>query len=179
MIRIIRALGIVATVTLVGYAVVLLLVDSDADDVVEGVLVDGLDAEAQSAEVDERRERLSAVARGLAEAPRSSSQPDTLSVEVAVPAPAIAYGSGELDLGEVRTGFDYAMNRVEAIVKSRKRITLADWDVLYREANDAFSALSIVLDAEDEDQRAELEAAHVRLKQSLRRVRVRGRKFGA
>lgn len=179
MVRAFRALGIVATLALVGYAVVLLMFGDDVEDAVEGAIVDGKAAAEQSSEVEQRRERLGAVARGLAAAPRQKKAgPQTLSVEVEVPAPAIAYGSGELDIEEVRQGFVYAMDRVDAVVASRKRISVADWDVLYREANDAYSALSIVLDASQEDQLAELEAAHVRLKKGLKRVRVRGRKFG-
>ncbi|MEX1361599.1 MAG: hypothetical protein AB1Z98_00610 [Nannocystaceae bacterium] len=176
-----RALGIIGTVTLAGYALVLLFGDAEVDDVVADVIADARDGDEQTAEVERRRERVAQVARGMMMSPngpdgQAQSSPDELAAEV--PAPEIPYGSGELDPKTVRSSFDYAMDRVDAVANSRKRITVEDWDVLYREANDSFTALSIVLDATDPDASAELEEAYKRLKQSLKRVRVRGRKFG-
>lgn len=174
---VIRTLGILTTVGLVGYAGVLLLGNPEADQVVEDTVVDAQTNEEAVEARDERRERLEMVARGMMAPKRNSTMPED-DPAAAVPAPEIPYGSGELKLDDVRVSFDYAMDRVDAVVKSRKRITKEDWDKLYREANDSFAALSIVLDAHDEAQNAELEAAHARLKKGLKRVRIRGRKFG-
>jgi hypothetical protein len=69
------------------------------------------------------------------------------------------------------------MSRVDAVVESRRRLSQDEWDALYREANDAFAALSMVIDPRDDLQLQELEAAHERLKQGLRKVRVDGQKL--
>ncbi len=179
MLRFVRTFGLVVTACLVAYAGWLLLFDADADDVVAGALADARGDDDPRAEVVEHRERLEQVARGMALAPgRAAREAQALAEEEEPPAPVVPYGSGELDLEGVRSGFSYAMDRVDKVVKSRKRLDQAQWATLYRETNDAFSALSIMLDASDETQAAELEAAHKQLKQKLRRVRVRGRKFG-
>ncbi|MEM7151518.1 MAG: hypothetical protein AAF799_01705 [Myxococcota bacterium] len=177
--QVIRTLGILTTVGLVGYAGVLLLGDAEVNQVVEDAVVDARTDEEAIEARDERRERLEMVARGMMTPDRSknASMPED-DPAAAVPVPEVPYAGGELEIEGVRTSFDYAMDRVDAIANSRKRITKEDWDKLYREANDSFAALSIVLDAHDEAQSAELEAAHVRLKKGLKRVRIRGRKFG-
>ena len=72
---------------------------------------------------------------------------------------------------------DDAMAEVEAFAKSRERIHREEWDTMYRRANDAFAVLSIHLDANEPGDREELESAHRRLQEGLRRVRVRGKKF--
>jgi len=178
---ILRSSGIVATVALVGYAAILLMADPDVDDVVDDAIADALADEDQAGEVERRRERLEVVARGAAMSPAGPNGEAAASeapMEAGVAVPHVEYGSGELDLPGVRSGFTYAMDRVDTIADRRTRITVEDWDKLYRETNDAFSALSIMLDANDEAQAAELEAAHKQLKKGLKRVRVRGRKFG-
>jgi hypothetical protein len=82
-----------------------------------------------------------------------------------------------VDPTNAREGFSYAMTRVEALAESRRRVSQDEWDTLYREANDAFAALSIVIDPHDDLQVAELEMAHKRLRQGLRKVRVDGQKL--
>lgn len=181
MLRFLRALGIVGTVALVGYAVAVLMGGPEADEAVEDVIADARSGEEVTDEVQRRRERVARVAHGMMLAPGGpDADAPTVQDELApeVPAPNVPYGSGELDPVSARTSFDYAMDRVESIGQSRKWLMPEDWDKLYREANDSFSALSIVLDPSDEADAAELEEAYKRLKKGLKRVRVRGRKFG-
>ena len=56
------------------------------------------------------------------------------------------------------------------------RLDREQWEDLYRSANDAFSALSMHLDAKDPAERDELEQAYARLLEGLDRVKVRGNK---
>ena len=97
----------------------------------------------------------------------------------------LAEGGGGAQLGDLKIdrqaaedGFDHVMKVLEETAADRERLDKADWRELYRAANDAYSALSMHLDANDPEQREQLEAAHRRLQEGLRRVRVRGRKFG-
>jgi hypothetical protein len=83
-----------------------------------------------------------------------------------------------IDRKAAEEGFDHVMRVLEDTAHDRERLAKSDWRELYRAANDAYSALSMHLDANDPEQRDELEAAHRRLQDGLRRVRVRGRKFG-
>lgn len=87
------------------------------------------------------------------------------------------YGDGTITRSEAEAGFEDAMTEVETFAKSRERIHREEWDTLYRNANDAFAVLSNHLDANDPGDRETLESAHRRLQESLRRVRVRGKKF--
>lgn len=176
MTRLLRALGILATVGLLGYAGALLLADPDADAVVEDAIADAQDDEGAREEIERNRERLRRTARGLALSPEGPDPVDEAD-RPAAPVAAVPYGSGEVTEEVARDGFTYAMDRVDELAKSRQRVSQEEWDALYREANDAFAALSMVLDARDEAQAAELEAAHQRLTKGLGKVRVRGRKL--
>jgi hypothetical protein len=178
--RVLQSFGLLAAVALVLYAGVLLLADSEADEVVEDAIADGRAREDQREEVEASRERLRRVARGLAMSPEARVDgrddrdgPNARSAD----ASAVPYGSGEVDPTNAREGFSYAMTRVEEIAESRRRLPQDEWDALYREANDAFSALSMVIDPHDDLQLAELEAAHKRLQLGLRKVRVDGPKL--
>ena len=174
--RLLRVLGIGVTVALVVYAATLLL--TDADEVVDDAIADAQLGEDQQEQAERARERVRMLGRGLAMSPDGAPvSAEAVSSEAAPGDAYVQYGSGQVDQRSARDGFEYAMGRVDEVVKSRRRLSMDDWDALYREANDAFSALSIVLDAADEAQLTELEAAHKRLKQGLRKVRVRGRKF--
>jgi hypothetical protein len=182
--RVLQPLGIVATVALVGYAGVLLLANPEADEVVEGTIADAQVGEGEDdrEQLDRSRERLRRTARGLAmspEGPDGEREREDREAELASgePAPAVPYGSGEVDDRNARDGFAYAMRRVDEIGESRRRLSQDEWDALYRETNDAFAALSTVIDSRDDLQVAELEAAHKRLKQGLRKVRVSGQKL--
>lgn len=173
--RLIRAFGLLVTVSLVGYAVVLLVSDPEADEVVEDAIADARVGEDPRDEIDRNRERLRRTARRLAMSPEGPTEPGLAGGPNSVS--TVPYGSGEVDEPTARDGFTYAMGRVDEIVESRRRLTQEEWDQLYRETNDAFAALSMVLDAHDETQAAELEAAHLRLIKGLRKVRVRGQKL--
>ena len=81
-----------------------------------------------------------------------------------------------VDRESASRGFDVIMKKVERVASSRTKLEREEWDDLYRNANDAFSALSMHLDATDPAERTELEEAHARLLEGLRRVRVRGNK---
>lgn len=175
MTRLLRPIGIVVTVALVGYAALLLLANPEADGVVEEAIEAAQAGEDQRDELEQSRERLRRTARGLAMSPEGS--PDRSDGDGRPAMTSVPYGSGEIDDYSARTGFSNAMVRVDEIVQSRRRLSQEEWDQLYRETNDAFAALSIMVDARDDAQMAELEAAHKRLKQGLRKVRVRGRKL--
>ena len=86
-------------------------------------------------------------------------------------------GDGSIDRQTAEAGFDHIMGVLEETAEDRERLAKSDWRELYRAANDAFSALSMHLDAEDPADLERLEQAHRRLQDGLRRVRVRGRKF--
>lgn len=172
--RVLRTLGILAALALVGYAAVLLLANPDADDVVELAIAEGQAGDDQREELERSRERLRRTARGLAMSPEGRRSADG---GQEAPASAVPYGSGEVDAHNARAGFTYAMGRVDDVVKSRRRLSQEEWDSLYRETNDAFAAFSMMIDARDDLQMAELEAAHKRLKQGLRKVRVHGQKL--
>lgn len=178
--RWLKALGLVAALALVGYAGSLLLANPEADDVVEAAIADGQAGEEQRDAIEASRERLRRTARRLAMSPEGrlddgGSPPDDRAGDGS--ASSVPYGSGEVDPINAREGFSYAMSRVDEIVESRRRVSQAEWDALYRETNDAFAALSMVVDPRDDLQVAELEAAHKRLRQGLRKVRVDGRKL--
>ena len=180
--RLLAPLGLLAAVAVVGYAIVLLLANPEADEVVEDAIARGQDGEDQQEVAEASRERLRRAARGLAMSPDARvdgrgdrDDPDGRSAEASVS--AVPYGSGEVDSINAREGFSYAMSRVDAVVESRRRLSQDEWDALYREANDAFAALSMVIDPRDDLQVQELEAAHKRLKQGLRKVRVEGQKL--
>jgi hypothetical protein len=86
-------------------------------------------------------------------------------------------GDGSIDRPTAEAGFDHIMGVLEEIADDRERLAKSDWRELYRAANDAFSALSMHLDADNPADLERLEQAHRRLQDGLRRVRVRGRKF--
>jgi hypothetical protein len=176
--RLVRPLGLLAALALVGYAGMLVLADPEADDVVDDAIAEARTQEGERDAAEQSRERLRRTARRLAMSPEGrlddgGHDPADRSSEPS----AVAYGSGEVDATNAREGFSYAMSRVDEIVEDRRRLSQDEWDALYRETNDAFSALSIVVDPYDDQQMAELEAAHERLRSGLRKVRVDGRKL--
>ncbi len=81
-----------------------------------------------------------------------------------------------IDRASAERGFDRIMRKVERVGSARTKLEREEWDDLYRNANDAFSALSIHLDATDPADNAALEEAHARMLEGLDRVRVRGNK---
>jgi hypothetical protein len=83
---------------------------------------------------------------------------------------------GLVDAASAARGFEIIMTKVERTADRRTKLDREEWDDLYRNANDAFAALSVHVDATDPAQMAELEQAHARLLEGLRRVRVRGNK---
>jgi hypothetical protein len=87
------------------------------------------------------------------------------------------YGDGELEIDDTRKVFDAVMDEIERMAEQPRRLRQREWHEVYRAANDAFTALSMHLDAKDRDQAKELEEAHQRLRQGLASVRVRGKKF--
>jgi hypothetical protein len=171
----IKALAVVAALGLAGYAAWTVLDTEVTDEAVSDVLVDADGEPLDDREIAEReRRRFAAAARTF----------DPRNVDSALPSeadevePPVEDGSATITPSNARIGFDYAMRRVEKLADTRKRLEPEQWQALYREANDAYAALSIVLDAEHDAERTELEEAHRRLQEGLRRVRVRGKKFG-
>lgn len=182
-----QPLGLLAAVALVGYAGIKVLADPEADEVVEGAIADGRatggQGDAEQEALERSRDQLRRKARRLAFSPEGASRrgsdddPSGRAVDPAGVGAAAYYGSGEVDPTNAREGFYYAMARVDEIAESRRRLSQEEWDQLYREANDAFAALSSVIDGNDDSQLAELEVAHKRLREGLRKVRVQGRKL--
>jgi hypothetical protein len=118
-------------------------------------------------ERDERR----ANSRNLGSMQRRDQ--DAANAEAGTPDPD---PGGPIDAEAASRGFEIAMTEVERTADRRKKLDREEWDELYRTANDAFAALSMQLDATDPAERDELEQAHARLVEGLRRVRVRGNK---
>lgn len=139
------------------------------DDVLDTIV--GPDADPIDPEDDAVRERdeRSAVARNLGNmrereqdaANRTIEEPDS---------------AAPVDRASAERGFDRIMRKVERVATARKRLDREEWDDLYRNANDAFAALSMHLDATDPAERNALEEAHARLLDGLDRVKVRGNK---
>jgi hypothetical protein len=160
----------VGAVGLAAYAVSVLLADPPYDEPVaqlEPTIEDRMRADA--------RDRFLQYARAV-EQPSGSSLPGDDLVDD--DGPPLELGLESVGEGDARQGFEHIMKRVEALGSKRRRLTHDEWRQTYRAANDAFSALSIHLDARDDNQRAELEDAYARLKTGLERVRVKGDKFG-
>ncbi len=81
------------------------------------------------------------------------------------------------DLQGARDTFDGVMTEVELLAERPRAMRQRRWQGVYRAANDAFTALSMELDATDRTEAKELEAAHKRLVEGLSILRVRGGKF--
>jgi hypothetical protein len=163
--------GVAATVGLAGYA--LMVVQGDGEVIALESLLGDAEPEAPESHsaVDERRQRLAAMARGMGQ-----PQGDSLFDEVEEPPPATRPDL-EITRDDARAGFDYVMRNVERVGRKRRRLSQGQWQETWRTANDAYAALSIQLDGDDPGDLAELEEAHRRLKKGLRRVRVKGGKF--
>ena len=169
-IRIAAALG---AVVLAGYALYLLMQPpGGVDEAGSAWGAEGSPAD-ERAEAEQERRRVAAAARG-AFAQDAQLPVDDFEVP---PPPAAGTPGAEITAESARAGFDYSMRRVETIGARKRRLKPEQWEALYREANDAYAALAITLDAKDEAQLRELEDAHRRLKEALATVRVRGRKF--
>jgi hypothetical protein len=152
------------------------------DDELEGIEALAFDDEGRP--LDERtqyrlRQReLQAQARNLPFDERDREQSDArLLGDRSGDAASAQLGNGMIDRQAAEEGFDHIMGVIEETARDHERLAKSDWRELYRAANDAFSALSIHLDAADSGDRELLEQAHQRLQDGLRRVRVRGRKF--
>lgn len=128
-----------------------------------------------------RRTELQAQARNMSFGARDGDDDDDHDVSTlrreAGADEAAQLGDGSIDRQSAEAGFDHIMGVLEDTAEDRERLAKSDWRELYRAANDAFSALSMHLDAEDPGDLERLEQAHRRLQDGLRRVRVRGRKF--
>jgi len=64
------------------------------------------------------------------------------------------------------------MQTLEALADAGERLPIARRDELYRNTNDAFSALSATLDAQSPADMQLLEDANIRMKAMLRELRV-------
>jgi len=165
------------SVVLAGYAVWTLLDVEGAYDEMgsEAIYDDNGEPIDQRQAQREARDRLASVANGAIGPGRSRTVDELPEVEE-LEAPRMQL-AGPVTREDAEAGFDYAMRRVEQIAGRRRRLKQEDWEELYREANDAFSAYSAHLDATDVEQAALLEDAYTRLKKGLQRVRVRGKKL--
>jgi hypothetical protein len=156
------ALGLV----LAGLSVWMVL---DSDDVAEAVA--GPDAAPIDPHEDARRDRDERrnSARNLGNMSRRDD-------DEANPGAGAGDPGGAVGADDARAGFELAMKKVERAGDRGKKLDKDEWDDLYRTANDAFSALSMHLDAKDPADAQALEEAHERLVSGLDRVRVRGNK---
>lgn len=139
-----------------------------SDDLAEVVLGPGAEPIDPRVEAERERDERRASAQNLGNMQRRDQ--DAASRE---PTPDGDPG-GAVDRAAAEQGFEHIMTKVEVTGDRGKRLTRGEWDELYRTANDAFSALSIHLDASDPADRDQLEQAHGRLVEALDRVRVRG-----
>jgi hypothetical protein len=175
-----RQILVLAGVGVIAYVGMRWWLDDAAVDPTDQMVVgvDGRLLDEREQRDEERRRRL-AGARGLAP---SSDEEAVIEAELAeLDDPtfdAEGLSGTEITPASAEAGFDYAMRRVARAGKRKKRLRPETWDRLYRQANDAFTALSMTLDARDPDELARLEAAHAKLREGLARVRVRGDKFG-
>ncbi len=138
-----------------------------------GEVLDELPTDAEGMPLDER------TVRGRHDAElRAQARNTNLAARDAAPQPVVdPFGDGRIDRSSAESGFDFKMTELETLARERTRIDRPTWDEHYRQANDAFAALSSTLDANEPGDREALEQAHQRLQEALRRVRVRGRKF--
>ena len=167
--RWLKIVGSVVAIALAGYAVFVLL-DAETAELPE------VELDAQGQPMDERT--LAELKRDkLAEYVRQGIRPGALPDEEDEIEEPPASALGPIGPDEAREGFDYIMRRVEKLGRRRRRLNQDEWRDTYRAANDAFAALSMHLDATDREDAQELEEAHRRLKQALKRVRVKGGKF--
>ncbi|MCY1057943.1 hypothetical protein [Nannocystis sp. SCPEA4] len=74
------------------------------------------------------------------------------------------------DRREAETAFEVVMSKIEGLADKGNRLSKRGRKRLYRAANDAFAALSDHLDAQNPQDLAALEEAHVRLKVMLREI---------
>ena len=169
--RLPRVVASVCAVGLAVYALSVLLADPPVDDESLGPVRDPIESQVQA----ETRDRLIEYVRAAESPPVSGLPGDDLVDDDDISA---AGSLVDLSEGEARRGFDHIMKRVEALGHKRRRLSQDEWRETYRAANDAFSALSVHLDARNASERAELEDAYARLKAGLQSVRVRGQKFG-
>jgi hypothetical protein len=169
--RVARFLVPAGAVVLAGYAVAVLLADVPADETPAEV-PRAMETRARA----DARDRFVEYARAVQQEQGSTLPGDDLVDDD----DAFVAGLGPEGVPEddARKGFDHIMRRVEALGQKRRRLTQDEWRQTYRAANDAFSALSIHLDARNEDERSELEEAYARLRSGLQSVRVKGDKFG-
>jgi hypothetical protein len=169
-----RILASLAALGLAGYALAL-LVDAEMSDVADQAGRDEAGVSLEDLAQSEHDEVLTHV-RTMDER-RANPNPFDFGEEDEGELPAIQFGSGIIDRSEARAGFDYAMRQMESVGRKRRRISQEQWKAAYRAANDAFSALSTHLDAQDPLERDELEKAHRRLVDALASVRVKGGKL--
>ncbi len=74
---------------------------------------------------------------------------------------------------EAEASFEHIMQTLEALADAGERVPAARRDELYRNTNDAFSALSATLDAQSPADMQLLEDANIRMKAMLRELGVR------
>lgn len=166
-----RTLGVLAALSITGYAVSVLLSD-DLGALSAGLFEVGAEPVDPEKQHEAESARMRALARGMTW--RTGSVLDD--VESDLPAPAVDPSDLRVTEDDARAGFDYVVHKVEKLGRKRRRLEPEEWDDVWRTSNDAFTALSMHLDASNPTEAAELEEAHHRLKQALRRVRVRGGK---
>lgn len=165
-----RVLGIAAALGITVYAVVVLS-GGDLEALTPELLVDNPEPADPQAEREREDARLRALAHGIRP---TGSVLDSVQTEVPPPPDD---RSLTVTRAAAQQGFEHVVSKVEALGRTRRRLHKDEWDEVWRTANDAFTALSLHLDATDPVEAAELNEAHVRLKQALRKVRVRGGKF--
>lgn len=74
---------------------------------------------------------------------------------------------------EAEASFEHIMQTLEALADAGERVPVARREELYRNTNDAFSALSASLDPNSAADMQALEDANIRMKAMLRELRIR------
>lgn len=105
---------------------------------------------------------------------QASSKGLTATMSLIKGAAQVKYGTGAVQVDEARTSFATVMTGLDTL--SEHRIAQEEWTEVYRVANDAFTALSIHLDAHNDSELKELEKAHKRLVRRLAALDVEGGK---
>ena len=85
-------------------------------------------------------------------------------------------GDQRIEAGSARETFGNALAELDQLILDRRRVKPAEFDEIYRWANDAYTGYSMTLDASNPDERAALDDAHLQLMKRLGKLRKRVRK---
>ena len=85
-------------------------------------------------------------------------------------------GQEDVKPGDARAAFGNALAELDQILADRRRISQAQYEEIYRWANDAYTGYSVHLDAREAEDRDALDDAHAQLLERLGKLKRRVRK---